>query len=272
MPELMWYQSAMNRIVPRALVLLVACSAPQVEGGNAHPKGGSLTDSCQWTAEPQILLDHDGAVLKLWSFGLEAQHLSFHLPEDAAFKDYRSLIESQGRAERYPALYVPPAQDSLEAAVWADELFNNRLVYASGIGLVQPISCLDALLFAHHNSRTPQLERQTEFVASILRRTNGVNDEVTVIFGAGDDTFPPMSVFGFAYVREYVDQGWEYWYLLHNHTRQANGVLGVPAPSTSDVRFTRGLADEYGLQRVRVTNGFYSFDAAIAELATLRSR
>lgn len=59
---------------------------------------------------------------------------------------------------------------------------------------------------------------------------------------------------------------------LHNHTRHANGALGVPVPSTSDVRFVRSLAAARGLERVRVTNGFYSFDAAVDEISGFRGR
>jgi len=59
---------------------------------------------------------------------------------------------------------------------------------------------------------------------------------------------------------------------LHNHPRQPNGDVGIPAPSTVDVQFVRSLAEEKGLQSVRVTNGFYTFSASVAELAGFRAR
>ena len=62
------------------------------------------------------------------------------------------------------------------------------------------------------------------------------------------------------------------WYLIRNHTRQHSGALGVPMPSTSDVRSVRWLAETRGLERARVTNGFYTFDVAIDELREFRWR
>jgi hypothetical protein len=137
---------------------------------------------------------------------------------------------------------------------------------------IEPITCLDALLFAEQNARVAQLERPAEFLASVLKRRVMERDEVVVVFGAGSEGVPPASVHGFEIVDEYVTAGWRYWYLVHNHTRQANGALGVPVPSTSDVRFVRSLAAQRGLERVRVTNGFYTFDASIAEISRFRAR
>jgi hypothetical protein len=129
-----------------------------------------------------------------------------------------------------------------------------------------------ALLFAEQNARVPQLERPTEFLASVLRRGAEEGEEVVVIFGAGSEMFPPRTVYGFDVADEYLARGWRYWYVLHNHTRQGNGALGVPVPSASDVQLARNLAAERGLERVRVTNGFYTFEAAVDEMAVFRSR
>ena len=140
------------------------------------------------------------------------------------------------------------------------------------MGAIGPITCLDALLFARENARLPQLERPTEFLASVLRKGSDEHGEILVVFGAGAELFPPKTVYGFDIVDDYLAQGWSYWYVLHNHTRQSNGALGIPVPSTSDVQFVRGLAAKRGLKRVRVTNGFYSFDAGIDEMRALRAR
>lgn len=84
--------------------------------------------------------------------------------------------------------------------------------------------------------------------------------------------FPPSWVHGFDIVDDHLARSWRYWYLLHNDTRQGNEALGGPVPSTSDVRLVRWLAETRGLERVRVTNGFYTFDAGIDELGDFRWR
>lgn len=227
---------------------------------------------CVLPADPVTVFEDQGLLLKVWTFALEEVHTRPVLPNEPGLLAYRAAIRSERAVERHPALYVPPAQDEAEAELWRDEHFNNDLAYRDGVGSIEPIICLDALLFAEQNVRVPQLERPTEFLASVLRRRTAGRDEVAVVFGAGREMFPPKAVYGFETIDEHLAQGWRYWYVLHNHTRQADGALGVPVPSTVDVRFSRSLAEDRGLERVRVTNGFYSFDAAIDEIAGFRAR
>lgn len=226
---------------------------------------------CVLPSDPTTLVDDGELVLKVWTFPLAEVYARPVLPDEPGLLAYRATIEAEGAHERYPDLFVPPTNES-DADVWRDENFNNNLAYREGVGSIEPITCLDALLFAEQNARVPQLERPTEFLASVLRRRSMGRDELVVVFGAGTELFPPSSVHGFEIVDEYVASGWRYWYVLHNHTRQANGALGVPVPSTSDVGFARRLAERSGLERVRVTNGLYSFDATVAEIASFRAR
>ena len=108
-----------------------------------------------------------------------------------------------------------------------------------------------------------------------MRLDGTEGDDVTIVFGAGSDMFPPKSVYGFEVVDEYIANGWTYSYALHNHTLQRNRdqiTLGVPVPSTSDIQFARGQAALRGLESVRVTNGLFTFSARIADLSGFRSR
>jgi hypothetical protein len=252
------------------LLALGSCDAPPPE--EARTAETSVSRECAFPTDPVTILDDQGLVLRSWSFPLGEVHLGGALPEDPDFLAYRSTIRGEGAESRYPVLDLPSARDEAEAEIWRDEAFNNDLAYRGQAGSIEPITCLDALLFAEQNRRVPQLERPTEFLASVLRRDSGEGVEVIVVFGAGDQLFPPRSVDGLEVVAGYLAEGWRYWYFLHNHTRQGNGALGVPVPSTSDVRFARNLASELGLERVRVTNGFYTFDAGIEELGGFRAR
>ena len=239
----------------------------------AGPDAPDLVDpDCALPGAAETVLEGQGLVLRIWRFPWDDLYAGPALPDDAAFHAYRAAIRAAGAEERYPALHVPDGLDAAEARVWRDEVFNNELVYSGVAGAVEPITCLDALIFARQNARVPQIERGTEFIASILRRVSEGRQEVAVVFGAGEEPFPPRSVYGFEIVDDYLDEGWRYWYLLHNHTTQRDGVLGIPVPSTSDVRLVRWLADTMGLERARVTNGFYTFDAGIDGLQEFRWR
>ncbi|MEX2570178.1 MAG: hypothetical protein WD737_02665 [Gemmatimonadota bacterium] len=269
-----------DRVVIGGLLLsLVSCglrTADEPRGLNAYPdpEAGLLATvepRCVLPSDPTTIVEDGGLVLKVWRFLLEEVHAQPVLPDEAGLLVYRATIHAEGTHERYPALYVPTPNDG-DAEVWRDENFNNNLAYREGVGSIEPISCLDALLFAEQNARVPQLERPTEFLASVLVNRLGERNEVVVVFGAGTELFPPSSVHGFEIVDEYVAAGWQYRYVLHNHTRQTNGALGVPVPSTSDVDFARRLAAQRGLESIRVTNGFYSFDATIAEISDFRGR
>ena len=231
-----------------------------------------VNPNCTFPDAPETVLEDQGLVLRIWKLAWDDLYARPILPADPAFHAYRAAVRATGAEEPYPALDVPYGVDATEAGVWRDEAFNNELAYSGVAGTIERITCLDALIFAHQNVRVPQLERPTEFIASILRRASEVQDEVAVVFGAGEEMFPPSSVHGLDIVTDHLDQGWRYWYLLHNHTLQGNGALGVPVPSTSDVRIVRWLAETRGLERVRVTNGFYTFDAGIDELRDFRGR
>lgn len=274
-----------TRLVLAALVVsgLSACreQAPEASGEWAEgaPAPAILQDildpGCTWPVEPEILYEAEGAVLQSWTFRLTEVYTETVLPADPAFLAYREAIRRDGAALRRPIADAPVPANEAEELVWADEHFNNALVYDSGVGRIGPITCLDALLFARQATRVSQLDQPTEFLASVLRRETDQGAEVTVVFGAGSEMFPPKAVYGFDVVERMRALGWSYWYALHNHTVQRNEgllALGVPVPSTSDVHLLRGLGQEAGLEEVRVTNGFFTFDAPVESLEPFRAR
>ena len=216
----------------------------------------------------------EGVILETWELSL-SEVLTSRLPDEVAFLAYRAAIEGDS-ADLLRPIADPPVIDSEElAAIWRDEFFNNDLVFDEGVGSLSPISCLDALIFARQAGRVSQLEHPTEFIASVLRRGMPDGTRVLVVFAAGSEMFVPRGFYGFDIVGEYLADGREYWYSLHNHTIQKNGsrlALGVPAPSTSDVQMFRMLADDLGLDSARVTNGFFTFSAGVEELGRFRAR
>lgn len=254
-----------------ALGIVLAC-VPNDEGQPGNR--AAATPACEMPSQRTTVRAEGGAILETWELPLEAV-LTDRLPDDPPFLDYRSAIERDG-ADLPRPVADPPVIDTEElASIWQDEFFNNDLVFEEGVGAVEPISCLDALLFARQAGRVSQLEHPTEFIGSVLRRDASEGTRVVVVFAAGSDTFVPGGFYGFDVVGDYVRDGWNYWYAIHNHTTQRNGsrlALGVPVPSTSDVQLLRNLASDLALDSVRVTNGFYTFNAAASELDRFRSR
>lgn len=254
--------------------IATSCSAPSDEAINPRPDD-PIDASCVLPGEPTVVLQNGAAVLLTWEFAAADVYSQPVVPADSAFLSYRAAIRADGGDLRNPIADPPDPQTDAEIEMWLDEDFNHDLAQAGAVGVLEPIRCLDALLFAYQNSRIPQLESPTEFLASVLRRDVDGQPRLALVFGAGDELFPPKTVYGFDVVEEYLAEGWSYWYALHNHTTQPNGsllALGNPTLSTSDVQITRNVVNDLELEGARVTNGFYTYSLGAEELVHFRSR
>ncbi|MEO0558886.1 MAG: hypothetical protein AAF170_11955 [Bacteroidota bacterium] len=226
-----------------------------------HP----ATESCTSSSDPVVIHRDDNATLVRWDLDAALWSRS-QIPADPAYQQYRHQVEAAGADEMRPAQVVPEHQR--HEAFWSRELRNVELAYTDA-GTIRPVRCLDALLFAHQNAHVRQLEHPTEFLASILRKTVDGQPRLRVYVGAGDELFPPKSVYGFDQVERDVADGWTYAVMLHNHTIQDAGGqmrLGVPAPSISDVQLLNSLIGRFGLEEAWVTNGLYTVEIRAADM------
>lgn len=267
-----------GRCLTHAVLAVVLACAPGDEGQPGTYRFGqaetAVASACRMPIDRTTVRAQGGAILETWEISLE-DVLTDELPGEPAFLEYRSAIERDGADLRRP-VRDPPVTDTKEgAAIWRNEFFNNDLVFDGGVGVVEPISCLDALLFTRQAVRVSQLKKPTEFVASVLRRETADGTRLLIVFGAGSDMFVPRGWYGTDLVGEYLNDGWGIWYAIHNHTTQKNGdrlALGAPIPSTNDVQLNRALAVQLGLDSVRVTNGFYTFRASTGDMSQFRAR
>jgi len=230
---------------------------------------------CAFPTELDTLRTDGNAVLLLWEFPDDAVYSQFVLPVDSAYLAYRTAIRADGADLKHPISDQPTPQTDPEAELWRNENINRDLAQTGEAGIIERITCLDAILFAYQNSRVSQLTQPTEFLASVLRKDEAGQSRLVVVFGAGYEMYPPKTVYGFDKVDEYVVAGWRYSYALHNHTIQKNGerlALGTPALSSSDVQLIRNLAEGTGLESARVTNGFFTYSVSADVLDRLRSR
>lgn len=254
-----------------------AASSPTARASAANPSasGDPVDPRCALPGPPRVLRQDGHAVLLVWQFPADRVYSELVIPPDSGYLAFRTAVRADSADLRRPIADAPQPKDSAEAALWRDEEINNELAQSGEVGRIETVDCLDALLFAFQNARVSELSHPTEFLASVLRRESGGRVDLTVVFGAGDDMFPPKSVYGSDVVEQYVARGWRYWYVIHNHTLQRNGdriALGNPTLSTSDVQLVRSLAAERGLESARVTNGFYTFSASAEEFSRMRSR
>lgn len=227
----------------------------------------STTGACTFPSSPTLIREDGAARLVMWEVDEDELWSSSRLPADDLYQQYRRQLEVAGADQMHPAQHVPEEQQG--EAFWARELHNVELAYSGTAGTLRPVRCLDALLFATQNARVRQLVHPTEFLASILRKTMNGDSRLRIYLGAGDELYPPKSVYGFDLVERDVADGWEYAAMLHNHTLQeveGQVRLGVPAPSISDVQLLRGLVERADLDYAWITNGVYTLEVMAPDL------
>ena len=192
-----------RRILILATVGLMASVAFAQQADTVDPR-------CAIPVEPTIVLRDGGAVLLTWEFPAAAVHEQHVLPDDSAFLAYRAAVRADGADVRRPVADRDVPRTEAEAENWRKEDRNHELAQSGEVGSIDPITCLDALLFAYQNERVPQLEQPTEFLASVLRRVVDGRTELAVVFGAGREMYPPKSVYGFDVVERYRAGGWRW--------------------------------------------------------------
>jgi len=213
---------------------------------------------------PTVLRRDGEALLQVWDVPQADIWVSERLPVAPSYDAYRAAIRAAGSDQIRPLADPPAPKDDAEREMWRREDLNVDLMY-TGSGEVRPVRCLEAALFALQDARSSQLTTPTEFIAYVLRR----GDRLKIYFGGSDQAVPPKSVYGTDAVAADVAAGWRYWVMLHSHTlrmRDGKPALGVPAPSTNDVQFSRGLVMSLGLQEVWVINGIYTGVVTSADL------
>ena len=153
------------------------------------------------------------------------------------------------------------------------ELRNTQRVKKRQVGVIRKLSGLEMALLDAQLARVPDMaEKPAEFQAFVLRH----GPRWRIYFVASDTPYPPKPVHVLPAVQKDVSSGWTLAEHVHVHTFEQGGGrnvgLGTPAPSSNDVQFYRMLADEYGLERAAVTNGFDTIEVQASELGKLEAR
>jgi hypothetical protein len=185
--------------------------------------------------------------------------------------DARSLIERQR---------VIFAATSAE---WRGEAANATLVLEGRVGTINPVSCLEAMLWKWQAARYPMLEHPTEFGAFVLRG----HGRVRVYLSSADLVGQKIRDAITKRVEADAAAGFRLVIHIHNHpflfdrkvgdrmwTLEATkeDVAGALAPSMTDVHFYRNLRNSLGLQEAWVTNGLNTLRFPAAQFDVLTAR
>jgi hypothetical protein len=265
-----------NLLLGALLLVSFACGQVKEQPTPEQAAVAQETDaSCVLEAEPRVLERQGSAVLLVWELEPRAIWSEAVLPEAEALATYRQAIIDADAVQFRPTADPPDIRTDEEREIWRREFANVDLAYGGTAGTIRPIRCLEALFFAYQTARFPELTHPTEFIVSVTRREVEGRTEVKAYFSGSDELFPPKALYGFDRAEQDVADGWEFWFVLHNHTVQTNQgrpALGTPVPSASDVDLSRSLAEELGLQSIRVTNGFFTIDIPAPALAMYEGR
>ena len=255
-------KTLLTTLVIIAVSWIFASCAPDSAGETTY------TNQCAFPSEAVTVAVEGPSVLKYWLVEDSDLWSQPVLPADSAYLAYRQFIRETDADEIHPVQHIP--EDERENDIWKREHHNLERAFSGEAGLIRPVQCLDALLFAQQHARFSQLEQPTEFIASFLSKQVDGRSMLKIYFSASDVMFPPKAFYGFDQARKDVEEGWTYRVVLHNHTIQEVGDslrLGVPAPSASDVHLLRNITADTGLEAAWVTNGMYTIEIPTVMLA-----
>lgn len=259
-----------------ASIALIAAAVVSVAGCSHGPQARDwdlpTQARCALPGEPVEVAREGESVLLLWDGPWLAVYDEPVLPVSDGLATFRQALIAAEGVQRRPIADAPDRSTPYLDEVWRREFLNQDVALGGGAGEVRPIRCLEALFFAYQADRYSQLEQPTEFIVAVVRKEVDGVERMRAWFGAGPAMFPPKSVYPFSPAIDAQAEGWRFWVALHNHTVQTyegKPVLGAPAPSTNDVHLSRNLAQD-GLERVWVTNGFYTVDIPADALAAYR--
>lgn len=111
-----------------------------------------------------MVLQEPRRLLQYWELDDSPLWRSGLMPDSRAY--WRSVRHVRARLDvSAPARYLSTA-----AAPSPADAHNNALALSGKLGALEPISCLEAALFAHQAGRRPMETEPTEFLAFVLRR------------------------------------------------------------------------------------------------------
>lgn len=166
---------------------------------------------------------------------------------------------------------------------WSGEAANATSLLDGRVGVITPISCLEAMIWKWQAARYPMLEHPTEFGAFVLTG----HEQVRVYLSSADLVGQRIRRKVTDLVQADISAGWRLLAHIHNHPflfdrkvgdrmwtvdATKEDVAGALAPSTTDVQFFRSVRDSLNLEEAWVTNGLHTSRFRAREFDLLAAR
>ena len=223
---------------------------------------GSETDTVfsLYNIEPVVLKKEGNEIHQYWDLENEELLWESHIGQGIALNKYKdSLYVILGNEKFQQVINKEATQKSratLPDSANGDKI-NAHLVHTGELAEIREINFLEAELLNYQLGRYQLLKHPTEFHSFIL--FNDSKNLVRVYFGASDQPWPPKPGIILNAIDEDLKNGWYIKYDLHNHYEaESNNYLGILAPSMSDAQIFKAFAEDYGMEKALITNGFYT--------------
>ena len=246
------------------LAFIMACASPRPQRDFF-----SLADH-----SPVVLIQDSPAIHQYWDIPNEPalwEPLSSEIAHLEQYKDSLKLVLGEEKFEE--ALAKKCEQQANAMPPSAEEpgyKSNSYMVYSGKLGAIRPINNLEAQLLNYQISRYPMLGHPTEFHGFILRDEQ--SERVRVYFCSSDTPWPPKPGVIIDSMRQNLAEGWELYRHLHNHyDPDSTDYIGVLAPSMADAHYYKMLAENYGIDKALITNGFNTVEIDHTEFEEFKS-
>lgn len=221
------------------LILLIACWFEPV-----------FADDCRFRSS--IVVDIDSPGKFLGHYLENDREIFWNVTELAPSQIYRDFLQ---RINSYAQIGQTGLLRKYVEGKYPDWQLT-KLVLDGKMGKIRKINCFESLLFAEQAARKDMIDQPTEFFSYTLKRGSLLKIYVFTVDQAG--------IGGVGQIHSKVEAdlkiGWKPLFNLHNHNffvLQEN-INGVVAPSSTDAALFKSVFEEYGLEKVIITNGIDS--------------
>lgn len=230
------------------------------------------------------MIEIDGADASEWHgrFDLsDLPQLWEQAEPDEVISRFRQTLRARVDVDVEPRLLLERQRAILAKMPEATGDVANLTVLLEGrAGNINPIGCLEAMLWKWQAARYPMLEHPTEFGAFVLRGHGRVRVYLSSADLVGQKIRRPVTEL----VQGDVIGGFRLMAHIHNHPFLLNrevgdrmwtveaskeDVAGALAPSTTDVEFYRNVVGNLSLEEAWVTNGLHTARFHAGELDSL---
>lgn len=220
------------------------------------PKASAQFSPCKWPDQSRVITSKKNELHQVWEIENKPILYSHLLPNNSSLYSFRSGVRQRIKVldpfKRFEA--------SKPTSPPGGEAYNPYLAMSKQAGILQPITCLEALLLGEQTARKPMLTEPTEFGAFILKRKVNNKTTLKIYYSTNDQPGLRLNRKVTEMITQDKSRGWLLFAHIHNHNFffDKKDAFASPSPSKTDVQMARRFRDSLQLQQLWVTNGFHT--------------